>query len=223
MGKSFGAFDILGPVMIGPSSSHTAGAARLGKIAAGIAGRGIKNVTFFLHGSFAKTYRGHGTDRALLAGVLGMEPDDEKLKFSFDIAGESGLSYSFVEADLGDVHPNTVKFLFEMEDGRNTTATGSSIGGGNIIINEVDGEEVEFTGTYPTIITRHYDRPGIIASVTSVFANLDVNIAFMKVFRKSRGKIAVMVVETDNPIPEEAVNYISKIKDIEKVILINPV
>lgn len=223
MGGSYGVFDILGPVMIGPSSSHTAGAARLGKVAAAIAGGKIKKVTFLLHGSFAKTYRGHGTDRALLAGVLGMEPQDENLRDSFDIAGEQKLQYEFVETDLGDVHPNTVKFLFDMEDGRSVSVMGSSTGGGGILIREVDGDEVEFTGNFPTIITKHLDEPGIITAVTSSLSALGVNVAFMRVFRKARGKMASMVVETDSPIPKEAIDYISKVKDIERVIIINPV
>ena len=125
----FGVFDILGPIMIGPSSSHTAGAARLAKIASIIAGPEIKEVIFLLHGSFAKTYKGHGTDRALVAGILGMDPDDEKLRYSLDIAKEKDIKVSFREADLGDVHPNTVKFLIKLKDDNLVTVMGSSIGG----------------------------------------------------------------------------------------------
>lgn len=223
MGKNYSAFDILGPVMIGPSSSHTAGAARLGRVASNIAGGKIKKVVFFLHGSFGKTYKGHGTDRALLAGVLGMRPDDERLRDSFEIADQKGLKYEFVEKDLGDVHPNTVKFYFEMKDGRKVTVTGSSTGGGNIKIIEIDGDEVEFTGAFPTIITKHIDMPGIITSVTSALSKVNVNIAFMRVFRRIRGQTATMVVETDNPVPEDALYEISKIAGVEKVIMINPV
>lgn len=223
MGKEYSVFDILGPVMIGPSSSHTAGAARLGRIAKSIAGAGIQKVTFLLHGSFAKTYKGHGTDRALLAGVLGMEPSDEGLRDSFNIANQNNLRYEFIEADLGDAHPNTVKFVFEMEDGSITTVKGSSVGGGSILINEIDDDEVEFSGTFPTVITKHMDKPGVITAVTSALSNVGVNVAFMKVFRKSRGDIASMVVETDNPVPEEAVHYISKINGVKKVITVNPV
>lgn len=223
MVKDYSAFDILGPVMIGPSSSHTAGAARLGRVASNIAGEKIKKVTFYLHGSFGKTYRGHGTDRALLAGVIGMLPEDERLRNSFKIADEKGLKYEFAEKNLGDVHPNTVKFCFEMEDGRNITVTGSSTGGGSIKIIEINGDEVEFTGAFPTIITKHIDKPGIITSVTSALSRMDVNIAFMRVFRRSRGQTASMVVETDNPVPDEALKEISQIKGIEKVYMINPV
>lgn len=221
MTKEYGVFDILGPVMIGPSSSHTAGAARLGRVAkniAGTPGRRIVKVIFLLHGSFAKTYKGHGTDRALLAGVLGMEPDDERLRDSYDIAEENKLKFEFKETDLGDVHPNTVKFVFEMDDGDAVTVRGSSIGGGSILISEIDGDQVEFSGDFPTLITKHVDRPGIITAVTSALSSVGVNIAFMRVFRMSRGEMASMVVETDNPVPSEAANYISKINGIEKVI-----
>jgi L-serine dehydratase len=155
--RKFGVYDILGPVMIGPSSSHTAGAARLGKIAGIICGGNIAKVVFLLHGSFAKTYKGHGTDRALVAGILGMEPWDERLRDSLDIAKEKGIEIEFREADLGDVHPNTVKFLMTKSDGSIVEVRGSSIGGGNIVINEVDNEEIEFTGEYPTIIIKHQD------------------------------------------------------------------
>jgi len=223
MNKNYNAFDIIGPVMIGPSSSHTAGAVRLGKAAAAIAGSDVEKVTFFLHGSFAKTYKGHGTDKALLAGVLGMETYDENIKYSFRIADEANLKYEFVETDLGDVHPNTVKFLFKKKNGDELSVTGSSIGGGSILITEVEGEEVEFTGDFPTIITSHYDRPGIITQVTSVLSGMGVNIAFMKVFRTAKGDKANMVVETDSPIPKEALDLISKINNIIKVKIINPV
>lgn len=221
--KEYGVFDILGPVMIGPSSSHTAGAARLGRVAksiACIAGRRIKKATFLLHGSFARTYRGHGTDRALLAGVLGMMPDDERLRDSYKIAGENELLFEFKETDLGDVHPNTVMFVFEMDDGTFSSVKGSSIGGGSIMISEIDGDHVKFSGDFPTLITKHEDRPGIITAVTSALSSVGVNIAFMRVFRKSRGEMASMVVETDNPVPSEAANYISKINGITKVITI---
>jgi L-serine dehydratase len=183
-------------------------------------GKKIREVTFLLHGSFAKTYKGHGTDRALLAGVLGMKPDDERLKDSYTIATENDLIFEFKETDLGDVHPNTVMFIFEMDDGAITTVRGSSIGGGSIMISEIDGDKVEFSGNFPTLITKHEDRPGIITAVTSALSSVGINIAFMRVYRKSRGEIASMVVETDNHVPSEAANYISKINGIEKVITI---
>ncbi|MDY4948643.1 MAG: L-serine ammonia-lyase, iron-sulfur-dependent subunit beta [Clostridium cadaveris] len=221
--RKYGVFDILGPIMIGPSSSHTAGAARLGKLAGSIADGPIKKVTFLLHGSFAKTYRGHGTDRALVAGILGMDPWDEQLRDSIDIAEERGIEIKFQEADLGDVHPNTVKFIIEKEDGDIVTVMGSSIGGGSVVITEVNGEEIEFTGEYPTIIIHHKDLPGMISKVTRLLYEKEINIAFMKVFRTVKGSSANMIFETDNEIPENIVEAILAVENIEKVKVINPV
>lgn len=221
--RKYGVFDILGPIMIGPSSSHTAGAARLGKLAGSIADGPIKKVTFLLHGSFAKTYRGHGTDRALVAGILGMDPWDEQLRDSIDIAEERGIEIKFEESDLGDVHPNTVKFIIEKEDGDIVTVMGSSIGGGSVVITEVNGEEIEFTGEYPTIIIHHKDLPGMISKVTRLLYEKEINIAFMKVFRTVKGSSANMIFETDNEIPENIVEAILALENIEKVKVINPV
>lgn len=221
--RRYGVFDILGPIMIGPSSSHTAGAARLGKLAGSIADGPIKKVTFLLHGSFSKTYRGHGTDRALVAGILGMDPWDERLRDSMDIAAENGIEIEFKEEDLGDVHPNTVKFVIEKEDGDVVTVMGSSIGGGSVVITEVNGEEIEFTGEYPTIIIHHTDLPGLISKVTGLLYEKHINIAFMKVFRTGKGSSANMIVETDSEIPENIVESMLALEHVEKVKVINPV
>lgn len=221
--KSYSSFDILGPIMIGPSSSHTAGAARLGKVARGIAGEEIKKVIFYLHGSFKETYQGHGTDKALVAGVLGMDPQDANLRKSFDIAQEKGIQFAFEKTDLGDIHPNSVKIDMTTKTGKRVNIVGSSIGGGNIIITEIDGLALEFTGQYPTLITKHIDKPGVIARVTTILAAFNVNIAFMKVFRQSRGKLASMILETDNIIPQELLKSILQISEIKDAKIINPV
>ena len=221
--KNPSVFDILGPIMVGPSSSHTAGAARLGKVARSIAGEDIKKVTFLLHGSFAKTYKGHGTDRALLAGILGMEPSDARLRDAIVIAKNQGLEFEFVESDLGDVHPNTVKFLMETEEGTRCDVMGSSIGGGSIVITEVNSNSVEFTGEYPTLIISNIDVPGVVSKVTTVLSNRNINIAFMKVFRSQKGKEANMVFEVDHKLDEEIIEEICSIDSIKKVININPV
>lgn len=221
--QSYSSFDILGPIMIGPSSSHTAGAARLGKVARSIAGEEIEEVVFYLHGSFKETYQGHGTDKALVAGVLGMAPHDANLRKSFDIAKEKGIKFAFQKTDLGDVHPNTVKIDMTTKTGKKTSVIGSSIGGGNIIITEIDGLALEFTGQYPTLITKHVDKPGIIAKVTTILAAFNVNIAFMKVFRQSRGKLASMILETDDSIPQELLKSILQTPEMEDAIIINPV
>jgi len=160
MQKKYGIFDIIGPVMIGPSSSHTAGAARIGRIARLIAGSEIVKADFILHGSFSKTYRGHGTDRALVAGILGMLPDDDRLRDSIDRAREAGISISFREGNLGDVHPNTVRIDMTLADGEIVSVTGSSIGGGAVLITRIGDEDVQFTGNYPTLLITHTDSPG---------------------------------------------------------------
>lgn len=221
--KKYGVFDVLGPIMIGPSSSHTAGAARLAKIAGTIAGDGIKKVQFLLHGSFGKTYKGHGTDRALVAGILGMEPSDSRLRDSFSLAKELGIEVSFTEKSLGDVHPNTVKFIITKEDGHCVTVMGSSIGGGSIEIIEVDEDKVKFTGDYPTLIISHKDVPGQVSKVTGLLYQHNINIAFMRVFRSHRGETATMVFETDNKIPNDIIEQILSIRDVERATYIGPV
>jgi L-serine dehydratase len=221
--RKYSAFDIIGPAMIGPSSSHTAGAARLAKVAKLVAGGNIKSVRFLLHGSFAKTYRGHGTDRALAAGILGMDPWDDRLRDSLKMAEEQGIEIKFLEADLGDMHPNSVKFIITKEDGCIVEVVGSSIGGGNISITEIDGEPLEFTGAYPTLLIKHVDVPGEVSRVTALMFEENINIAFMKVYRSSKGEMATMIFETDNAVPEHVVNEIQKLPHIKSVRVISPI
>ncbi len=221
--RDYGVFDILGPIMIGPSSSHTAGAARLAKVAGIIAGGEIVKAEFLLHGSFAQTYKGHGTDKALVAGILNMDPWDEDLKKSFEIAAENDIEIKFTETDLGDVHPNTVKFVLTKKDGQITEVTGSSIGGGNILIFNIDGQNVEFTGERPTILTHHRDLPGVISKISSILYNNNINIANMRVYRSAKGKMATMALETDSLISENIITQIRKIEEIENVKVINPI
>lgn len=209
--------------MIGPSSSHTAGAARLAKTARIIAGGNIASVQFLLHGSFAKTYRGHGTDKALVAGILKMDPWDERLKESFLIAEKNNISFKFVEVDLGAVHPNTVKFVITKKDGTISQVTGSSIGGGNIIIFDIDGTQVEFHGDNPTIITRHKDVPGVIWHISKVLYEQNINIGNMKVFQKQKGLEATMVVETDTILSADIIEKIKANIALEDIKIINPI
>lgn len=220
--KRMGVFDIIGPIMIGPSSSHTAGAARLGKVARSIANGDITEVTFLLHGSFAQTYKGHGTDRALIAGILGMEPSDERLRNSIDMAKEIGIKFLFKEADLGDVHPNTVKFIIRTADGRYCEVMGSSIGAGSIQIIEVNGNEVDFSGMYETLIIDHKDAPGVISNVTTILYSENINVAFMRVFRNHKGKEATMIFEMDNKVNSELIEKIKNIELVYNVISISP-
>lgn len=221
--SGMGVFDILGPIMVGPSSSHTAGAARLGKVARIIAGDDVIDATFLLHGSFGKTYKGHGTDRALVAGIMGMDPSDERLRDSLEIAKENGIKITFQEQDLGECHPNTVKFLLKCKNGNECNVTGSSIGGGNIEISQINGNKVKFTGAYTTIITSHKDIPGTVAKVTNILYSNKVNIAFLSLERSQRGKNATMTFEVDSKITGALIEEIKEVEGIEKVILINKV
>lgn len=218
---NIGIFDVLGPIMIGPSSSHTAGAARLGKIARTIVNKPIKDVTFLLHGSFKETYKGHGTDRALVAGILGMMPDDERLRDALLIAEKEGLEVHFLPADLGQVHPNTVKILMTDCDDINWEVLGSSIGGGLVEIYEINGNKVKITGEYPTIITCHDDIPGTVSKVSTLFYNNDINIAHMTLVRSQKGKDATMTFEVDNNVSEELIAAIKAVEGVNRVILIN--
>jgi L-serine dehydratase len=220
--KEFSIFDVVGPNMIGPSSSHTAGACRIGKAAYKMAGENIKKVTFLLHGSFAKTYRGHGTDKALVGGILGFDPDDERIRNSFELAKKQGIEFIFQEENLGEVHSNTVKVIIEKGEGGTIQLMGSSIGGGNIVVTEINGLAIEFTGEYDTLIVSHVDKPGVIAKVTAVLALYDINIAFMRVYRHSKGQNAFMVIETDDEITPEIVTYIKKtIPEVPQAYLVN--
>lgn len=217
----YSVFDIIGPRMIGPSSSHTAGAARLGKVARRISGNDVAKVTFVLYGSFAKTYKGHGTDRALLAGIMDMEPNDPNLGRSLDFAKAAGLDYAFVVDDADPPHPNTVKMVITGSSGKKTEVVGCSIGGGNIRVIQINGLNVEFTGEYPTLVIRHIDRPGVIAEVTSLMVQFNINIAFMRVFRQSKGQDAFMIIETDNDISQKVIAQVRALGDeIQDVYLI---
>lgn len=209
----YSVFDIIGPRMVGPSSSHTAGAARLGKVARRISGNDVAKVTFVLYGSFAKTYKGHGTDRALLAGIMDMEPNDPNLGKSLEYAKASGLDYEFLISDDEPLHPNTVKMVVISSSGKRTEVMGCSIGGGNIRVVQINGLNVEFSGEYPTLVIRHIDRPGVIAAVASLMVQFNINIAFMRVFRQSKGEDAIMIIETDNNIQKEVIAQIRTLGD----------
>ena len=210
--------DIIGPVMIGPSSSHTAGAVRLGLLAASILGGKPVKAEINLHGSFAETYQGHGTDMALLAGLMGWMPDDERIPQAEKYAEESGLVYSFHKIDLGNMaHPNTVLFKLTSAGGSYCEIVGSSVGGGQVKVTEIDGFPVELTGRLPAILTVHIDTRGVIALVTSTLANAEVNIATMRLFRSDKGGMASMVIECDEAVPQEILNLIGALQQIESV------
>lgn len=201
-------FDIIGPRMIGPSSSHTAGALRLGLLARGVLGVTPERARVGLHGSFATTYRGHGTDRAVGAGLLGMAPDDERIPRSLEVAGVEGLELVFEPVDLGPgAHPNTLRFELEAGD-RKATLVGASVGGGAVRVTEIDGREVELTGRYDTLLVVAEDIPGTTAEITRLLAGEGVNIAFLEVKRKKRGGEATMIVQTDQAIPPSVIDRV---------------
>lgn len=207
--KEFSVFDIIGPRMVGPSSSHTAGAVRIGLVAHKLlCGEHVKLAEVELFGSFAETGFGHGTDRAILAGILGIEPDDPRVKYSVLLAKSEGVYFSICKNEREPDHPNTARIHVMSESGREFTLVGASIGGGNIEITEINGMEVSFTGDYPTLILFYNDEPGIISSVTAILADHEINVAFMKVFRNAKRMDACMVIETDNTVHEEVIEQI---------------
>lgn len=209
--------DIIGPVMVGPSSSHTAGAAKIGRVSRRLIGERIVKAEIFFHGSFLATGKGHGTDRAIVAGLLGMKVDDQKIPHSFEIAAEQGMTFYIEGTDLGDVHPNSVKMHLTGESGRTLEVVAASIGGGSIQICELDGLKADFSGDYPTLIVHNIDKPGYVAEVTAVLAGEAVNIATMKLHRGSRGDNAVMVIECDQEISEKCIRLLEETKGILKV------
>ena len=210
-----GVFDIVGPVMIGPSSSHTAGAVRLGLMARKILGEPAVKAEINLHGSFAQTYRGHGTDKALIAGILGFAPDDERIREALVLAHHQGMDYSFRQVSLDDAHPNTAVIYLVGVTGRVARVRGASVGGGNILITNIDGYAVELTGQYPALITIHRDRPGVITQVTQILSRYEVNIAFMRVSRQNRGETAMMIMELDDQLADEVVEECREGYDVE--------
>ncbi len=219
-------FDIIGPIMIGPSSSHTAGAVRLGRVVNKlIDGRKLDEVEITLSGSFAQTYKGHGTDKALLAGIMGYKSYSPEIRNALDIAGEQGINYTFLKEDIRDAHPNTARIRFVLEDGSEGVMQGASIGGGNILVDQINGMKVEFNGENNTILVMHEDKPGVIAGVTNLmhWEYADLNISNFHLSRQEKGGDAIMTIEIDNQPPEDLVNEIRKIEHVKNAILIRRV
>lgn len=210
-------FDIMGPIMVGPSSSHTAGAVRIGRMARTLLGDRPVRAALHLHGSFAETGVGHGTDRALIAGLLGMAPDDLDIPNSFAIAGERGLTFTFDEVDLRDAHPNSVQMELVGEHDECLTMQACSTGGGRIMVTKIDGVELTFTGDYNTLTIRNKDDRGHLADVTTALALARINVANMSLHRDSKGGSALMVIETDDPVPGSILELIRKLPGILRV------
>lgn len=213
-------FDIIGPVMIGPSSSHTAGAARIGRVARDLFGRQPKWSKIYLYGSFAETYRGHGTDVAIIGGLLDYDTDDERIKTAFQHAEQAKLQFEFIPETANREHPNTARIMMGDDQGE-MSVEGISIGGGKIEISEVNGFKLRLNGGMPAILVVHEDRSGCIANVANCLAMHNVNIGHMEVSRIERGQTALMVIEVDQNIDERILKQISYIPHITKVSKIN--
>ena len=210
-------FDMMGPVMVGPSSSHTAGAARIGSMGRTLLGEDVAEARIGLHGSFAETGFGHGTDRALLAGLLGMKPDDLRIPSAFEEAARAGLRYTFDVISLRDAHPNTALLELTGKSGKQMTLQASSVGGGAIVVNKIDGINVSFTGEFNTLIVRNQDESGSVAAITSILSQLRINVANMSVNRHRRGGDALMVIETDQHIKRNQVEFLAQLPGILSV------
>jgi len=210
-------FDVIGPVMVGPSSSHTAGAAKIGRLARSIFGKEPKRVVLSLYGSFADTYKGHATDVALIAGLLGYDTDDPRLPQSAKYAEEAGIEIIIRPEEAIPEHPNTVRI--SMQSGNEEIdLVGISIGGGKVELRELNGFQLGLSGESPAILIINHDRYGVIARVTHILSENHVNIGNMKVSRKEKGKMALMVIETDEMIGSEVIDTIRQIEGVDRVL-----
>ena len=203
-------FDILGPVMVGPSSSHTAGAVRIGRMARRLLDEGTpEKAEITLFGSFAATGRGHGTDRALVAGLLGFQTDDERIACSFDCAKDAGMAFTFKNGKDSSAHPNTARLDLVSKGGKTLSMTACSLGGGRIRVEEVDGLKARFSGDLPTLIVLNEDRPGHVNEVTRMLTSRGINLATMQLSRDYPGGSAVMIIEVDKTIPQDGLDWLA--------------
>lgn len=214
-------FEVLGPVMVGPSSSHTAGAARLARVAAIIAQKPFVRVRFGLSGSFAKTGRGHGTYEALLAGALGMPEDDERLPDAFAIARQRGVQAEYRVEDLDWLHENAVHITFYHTDGSESDVQGASVGGGRIRIRRIGRRHVDITAEAPTLVVNHMDRPGVVSQISRLLAKEEINIAVMRLSREGKGRDATLVIEVDGHIPPGVMQKVHEVQHVTGGILID--
>lgn len=215
-------FDIIGPVMVGPSSSHTAGACKIGYVARKLLAQPVAKAEILLHGSFLATGKGHGTNLALVGGLLGMKPDDSRIPQSFELAKEAQMEVLFGKAELKAAHPNAVLLKLTGRDGHSMEIVGESVGGSVINIASIDGKTANFSGDYPTLIIYNQDLPGCVAKVTSELARREINIATMKLNRSMRGEDAVMLIECDNEIYKDAVEGLRGIEEVHHVTYYSP-
>lgn len=213
-------FDLIGPIMVGPSSSHTAGAVRIGLACRRILGEEVAEADITLSGSFAATGRGHGTDRAIIAGLLGMKPDDVRVPQSYEAARERGLLFSFAFGELPLSHPNTARLLLRGVHGAEADIEAASIGGGRIEIRRLGDMTLRFSAEHPTIIVRNEDKPGTVAEVSQILSEEKINIATFHVNRNSRGGEAVMVIECDTPVTDALLGRIRALPGILRAVYV---
>jgi L-serine dehydratase len=211
------AFDIIGPVMIGPSSSHTAGAARIGRVARTLFARKPKKAIVHLYGSFAETYKGHGTDLAIVGGLLDFDTFDERIPQSLELAKVAELEVEFVIESAVTEHPNTVRIQL-LDEEKELEVVGVSIGGGTIEITELNSFKLKLSGENPAILVVHNDQFGVVSTVTTVMAKNEINISHMEVSRKEKGKMAMMVIEVDQKIDDHVLKEIEELPNVTQII-----
>jgi len=211
-------FDIVGPVMVGPSSSHTAGAVKIGRVARKLLGEEVSEAEILFYGSFLATGKGHGTDKAIVAGLMGYASDDRRIPESLTEARKRGMKISYGKLELADAHPNTVKLILKGKTGRTLEILASSVGGGRIAVNEIDGMPATFGAELPTLVIHNEDRPGLVAHVTALLQDYSINIATMQLYRSGRGDQAVMVIECDQPVAPPVTEAVKTLPGVNGVV-----
>ncbi len=211
-------FDIVGPVMVGPSSSHTAGAVKIGRVARKLLGEEVSEAEILFYGSFLATGKGHGTDKAIVAGLMGYASDDRRIPESLTEARKRGMQISYGKLELADAHPNTVKLILKGVTGRTLEILASSVGGGRIAVNEIDGMPATFGAELPTLVIHNEDKPGLVAHVTALLQDYSINIATMQLYRSGRGDQAVMVIECDQSVAPPVTEAVKTLPGVNGVV-----
>lgn len=214
-------FDIIGPIMVGPSSSHTAGACRIGKYARGILSEEPMNATVKLSGSFKKTYKGHGTDKAIIAGLLGFNEDDERIRDSVEIAKREGRNFTIIEEDIENAHANTAEITMIKANGEKIVIQGSSIGGGNILITKINDAKVNINGLFDVLVVGHVDIPGMVYKITKVLYQWKININGLSLHREVKSGNAVAIIEVDDKIEDKLCDEMREVDNVQYVTLLH--
>ena len=213
-------FDIIGPIMVGPSSSHTAGACRIGKYARGILSEEPMNAVIKLSGSFKKTYKGHGTDKAIIAGLLGFNEDDERIRESIEIAKKEGRNFTILEEDIENAHANTAEIIMIKANGEKVVIQGSSIGGGNILITKINDAKVNINGLFDVLVVGHVDIPGMVYKITKVLYQWKININGFSLHREEKSGNAVAIIEVDDKIDDKLCDEMREFENVKYVTLL---